>query len=197
MTHQLWTTLIRYQISPNQLYYLDCLRWRISPTSIIDEHSCKLNLKAAGYLSPDGKLSEAALSLLDEFETLLVKTKRTVAYDILGEQADDKINAYRLLFPSMRLGSGMLARQPLKDLKDRFVWFFKTYPDYDWDLVLDAAQYYVMLKQRENWQYMICSMYFIQKVDNNKSSRSELAGYCQMILDNPDILINAQNGIVL
>lgn len=192
MSHPLWITLIRYSISPNQLYYLDCVRHKIQPASIINEMQCKLTLMAMGYIDRDGNLSEGAMTILEEFEMLLVKTKKRVATEVLGQDFLDKIKEYREMFPAKRLGSGLLARQNVEELKSRFVWFFKTYPQYSWDLVLDAAQYYVMMKERENWQFMITSSYFIQKTDNiSKVSKSELANYCQLILDNPDILIEA------
>lgn len=143
-----------------------------------------------GYIDREQNLSEGALVILEEFETLLVKTKKRVAVEVLGEDFLTKIKEYREMFPAKRLSSGLLARQNVEELKSRFVWFFKTYPNYSWDLVLDAAQYYVMMKERENWQYMITSSYFIQKTDNiSKVSKSELANYCQLIVDNPDVLI--------
>lgn len=191
MSHQLWMTLIKYSISPNQLYYLDCCRQKIKPSSIIDDHQARLNCKAAGYILEDGSLSTAALQLLDEFETLLVKTKRIVATDVLGDGFLDRIKEYRELFPAKRLGSGLLARQSVQELKDKFVWFFKTYPEYGWDLVLDAAKYYNIMKEREHYQFMTTSSYFIQKTDlKSKVSKSELADYCQLILEDPDVLIN-------
>lgn len=138
-----------------------------------------------------GKLSTSALELLDEFENLLIKTKRIVATDVLGEGFMDRIKEYNQLFPAKRLNSGSLARQSLTDLKDRFVWFFKKYPEYDWDVVLDATKYYNILKEREHHMYMINSKYFIQKTDNlTKTSTSELATYCQFITDDPDVLLN-------
>jgi hypothetical protein len=96
------------------------------------------------------------------------------------------------MFPAQKLPSGELARQSVQELKDKFVWFFKTYPEFDWDLVLDATDYYVYTKQKDGYLYMINSSYFIQKTDpRTKISRSALADHCQMILDNPEILKTA------
>lgn len=196
MTHQLWTTLIRYQISPNQLYYLDCLRLKIEPQKIIDAHSCKLGLMAAGYIDRDGKLSEGAQQILNEFEMLLVKTKRKVSSEVMGEKYTAKIKEFLSFFPAKRLSSGVVAQSTVQDMIPRMIWFFKTYPEYDWDTVLDAAQYYCILKEREHFQWMMNSAYFVQKVDpTTKISRSELATYCQLITADPDLLANV-NSIV-
>jgi len=127
--------------------------------------------------------------LLDEFETLLVKTKKKVAADLLGDNFLERINEYREMFPAKRLPSGELARQSVQELKDKFIWFFKSFPDYNWDLVLDAADFYVHTKTKENHMYMVTSSHFIQKVDpRTRTWKSLLADHCQMILENPEIL---------
>lgn len=191
MNHQLWTTLIKYNVSPNQLYFLDCCRYKIKPTHLIDEDTETKVAKERGHLDKDGKLTSGAIFILDEFETLLTKTKKKVSSEILGTNALEDINTYRELFPAKRLPSGELARQTVQELRDKFVWFFKTYPEFTWELVLNATDYYVYTKEKEGFNFMITSSYFIQKTDpRTKVSKSTLADYCQMILDNPEILRN-------
>jgi hypothetical protein len=192
MSHQLWTVLIKYNVSPNQLYFLDCCRHKIQPTQLIDQEAEKQVALERGHLDQDGKLTSGAAFILDEFETLLVKTKKKVASDILGTNFLERIKEYRNMFPAVKLPSGELARQSVQELRDKFVWFFKTYPDYDWDLVLDATDYYLFTKQKDGFMYTVTSSYFIQKTDpRTKISRSALADHCQMILDNPEILKTA------
>lgn len=145
--------------------------------------------KDRGHITDDNKLSHGALFILQEFETLLSKTKKSVASDVLGTDSVNRINEYRNMFPAAKLPSGELGRQSVQELKDKFVWFFKTYPEYDWNLVLDATDYYIYTKQKDNYMYMVTSSYFIQKTDTkSKVSKSLLADYCQMLLDNPAIL---------
>lgn len=140
-------------------------------------------------MTADGMLTDKALVVLDEFEMYLVKTKKKVASEVLGEGFLEKVKEYREIFPAIRLPNGELARQTVQELKDKFIWFFKTYPNYSWDLVLEAADYYVYLKRNEEYKYMATSSYFIQKTDNQtKSVKSVLASYCQSILDDPNIL---------
>ena len=93
------------------------------------------------------------------------------------------------MFPAKRLPSGELARQTPNELKDKFVWFFKTYPEYDWGMVLDATDYYVYTKSLKNFEYTMTSSYFIKKTDpRTKETSSKLADHCQMILDEPSLL---------
>lgn len=190
MSHQHWTTLLKYSLSPNQEYLLDCYREKIVPSKdLIDEFAERQALIHKGYLSAEGKLTPTALMILDECETFKVKTKKKVTTDVLGQDFLDKIHTYRETFPAIRLSSGLTARQSVKELQDKFVWFFKTYPDFTWDLVLDAATVYNLESERNGHQFMQTSSYFIQKTDNkSKVSKSSLADYCQLILDNPAIL---------
>lgn len=112
-----------------------------------------------------------------------------MASDLLGTEALERIQTYREMFPAKRIPKVGLLRQTVQELKQKFVWFFKTYPEYDWELVLDATDYYMYTKQKENMEFMTTSSYFIQRTDTyTKTNRSLLADYCQMILDNPAIL---------
>jgi hypothetical protein len=174
-------------MSPNQLYFLDSCRHKIKPTAIIDTDNERLAAQQRGHIEPDGKLSEGAVFILDEFETFLVKTKKIVASEVLGDDGLAKIKEYRLIFPSERLPSGEFARTNIPDLKKKFIWFFKTYPEFDWDLVLNATDYYKHLKEKEGFKFMMNSSYFIQKTDpTTKIARSALADMCQNILDDPN-----------
>jgi hypothetical protein len=119
----------------------------------------------------------------------LVKRKTKITKEVLGEDFLAKVNEYREAFPAKRLPSGELARQSVQELKDKFVWFFKTYPEYDWNLVLDATDYYNILFERKRYMYMATSSYFIKKTNpQTKETTSKLADYCEMILENPKIL---------
>lgn len=189
MSHQLWTTLIKYSVSPNQIYFLDCCRSRIKPTNIINPDAEANICRAKGYINEKGELTEKALVILNEFEIFLVKTKKKIATEVLGDKFLDKIRYYRELFPSETLPSGAIGRQSVEQLKGKFVIFFNTYPQFDWPLVHLATDYYIFEKEKKGFMYMMNSTYFIQKTDNmSKTIRSELADHCEFLLDNPDIL---------
>lgn len=189
MSHQLWTTLIKWNLSPNQIYFLDCCRSNIKPNSIINQDIEKEVCIKRNLIDENGNITNEGAVILNEFETYLVKVKRKVASEVLGSDMNDRIKEYREIWPAKRLPSGELARQSAQELKDKFVWFFKTYPEYDWDLILDATDYYNEVFKRKNYMYMVTSSYFIKKTNpQSKEVTSKLADYCQEILDNPSIL---------
>ena len=183
MGHQLWNVCRKYNISPNQLYFLDSCREKIVPSSVINADAQRVICQERGWVSAEGNLTPGALFILDEFETFLKKTKSKVTKEILGEDFIKYVNEYREIFPDFRLPSKELGRQSTSTLSDRFVKFFKKYPQYDWELVLDAADYYVNYYKKTDFKYMACSLYFIEK-DNI----SKLADTCQAIIDNPKLL---------
>ena len=188
-SYQLWSTLIQYGVSPNQVYFLDCCRNKIKPAKIINEDAEAMVCKAKGLLTPDNKFTPLAVQLLNDFETFLVKTKKKVTIEVLGEDFINKVNEYRELFPKGKFPSGKLARQNIQELKDKFVWFFKTYPEYNWDLILDATDYYLFLEEKKGYSYTVCSSYFIKKTDTiSKEIKSPLADFCQLIMEDPSIL---------
>ena len=144
-----------------------------------------------GYINAEGNLTNKAAMILNEFEMLHVKTKKKVVSEVLGSDSIERIKEYREIFPAKRLPSGELARQSVQELKDKFVWFFKNYPEYDWDLILDATDYYNDVFKKKNYMYMVTSSYFIKKTNSQtKEVSSKLADYCQQILDSPNILNN-------
>ena len=189
MSHQLWNPCRTYNISPNQMYLISCYYSKISPGNVVNEKAEALICQAKGLLGIDNKLTEKGIAVLNEFETMLVKTKKKVDAEVLGPEFLEKVKEYREIFPSKRIPPhNELARQNTKTLKDNFVWFFKNYPEYSWELVLEATDYYVYCKSRENFEYMMTSSHFIKKTDPNKVVISKLADYCEMIKEDRSLL---------
>jgi hypothetical protein len=183
MGHQLWNVCRKYNISPNQLYYLDSCREKIVPSQVINAEALKVVCLERGWITPEGNLTEGAIYILDEFETFLKKTKTKITKQILGDDFMKNVNEYREMFPNKRLPSKELGRQSPSELADKFVKFFKKYPQYDWELILDATDYYVNYYKKVGFKFMVTSSYFIMKNDTSK-----LADTCQAIIDNPKIL---------
>lgn len=190
MSHQHWTPLIKWNVSPNQIYFLDCCKEKIIPAKLINAAAERIIAEQNGLITSDGNLTSKASIILNEYNGSLTKTKKKVIEDVLGLDCVNRINEYRNIFPNGKLPSGQLAKQNVQDLKAAFVWFFKTYPEFDWDVVLDATEYYVATFEKKNYLYMATSKYFIKKDDKFKNSHSILADYCQQILDNPKLLEN-------
>ncbi len=182
MSHQLWTTLIKHKVSPNQIYFLDCCRERIQPSNdLINQAAEKSICEMKGLINDQGVLTYKGLTLLQDFETFLVKTKKIVTSAVLGDVADEMINKYKDYFPK-KLATGP-GRQSVRELKQKFVWFFKNHPDYTWEDVLEAANYYRYECAQRNNEYMANSSNFIKKDTMSKESVSKLADYCQLVID--------------
>ena len=161
---------------------------KIKPTSIINEDAERMICVSKGLIDDQGNLTDKAITIVNEFETFLVKTKKKTTDAVLGPDSMENVKVYRELFPAIRLPSKELARQSVRELQDKFIWFFKTYPEYDWKIVLDAAHYYIWEYSQTAYMYMNSSSYFIKKMDiKTKKDVSKLADYCQFLLDNPDI----------
>jgi hypothetical protein len=169
---------------------MDCCRSNIKPNNIIDEDVEREICLQRNLIDAQGNLTNEGAVILNEFETYLVKVKKKIATQVLGADVNDRIKEYREIWPSKRLPHGQLARQSAQELKDKFVWFFKTYPEYDWDLILDATDYYNEVFRKKDYLYMATSSNFIKKTEITKEVSSKLADYCQEILDNPSILNN-------
>lgn len=191
MSHQLWTVLHNYRISPNQVYFLDCCRSKIKPSTLLINPTVEeMIAKTKGFIDDKGSLTFLGLSLLNEFETYLVKTKTKISSLVLGDDFIKNVNQYLDLFPKKRLPSGLYARQSIKEITEKFIWFFKNYPEYDWETILDATDYYIYIKKSQDipYKFMMTSSYFIKKSDPyTKEIKSVLADTCQEVLENPDL----------
>lgn len=147
------------------------------------------------------ELTVLGVAALDEFKMFQKKTKTKVTTEVLGKDFLDKAKEYLNAFPdSTKLVGGRiptskeLAKQGIEEIKDKLVWFRKNYPQYSWDIILDATEYYVYLKSLEDYNYMVTSSYFIKKTDpRTKETASKLADHCQLITDNPNILRDLQD----
>jgi hypothetical protein len=144
-----------------------------------------------GLINDKGILTHKAMVILDEFETLLVKTKKIVTTTVLGDDFIDRINEYKEYFPK-KLPTGP-GRQSVRELKQKFVWFFKNYPEYDWEDILEAANYYCYERSQLNNEFMTNSSNFIKKDTMSKESISKLADYCQMVKDEIEELKKKRN----
>jgi hypothetical protein len=96
---------------------------------------------------------------------------------------EDKVILYNTRFPSIKISTSQkYARSNVKTLAKAFQWFMKEY-DYSWEVIIEATERYVQEKAANEYSYMRTSMYFIRKQGDNKVWTSDLADYCQQVLD--------------
>jgi hypothetical protein len=85
----------------------------------------------------------------------------------------------------MKLPSNKPARSPIKEIVLAFREFFKEY-DYGWEIIHQAAAYYIEEEEKKGFKYTRTSRYFIRKQDSDKSWISDLAGYCELVKNGED-----------
>jgi hypothetical protein len=122
--------------------------------------------------------------LLDKGIALLDAVAKNIPYGKVDVKTFD-VDQYLILFPKGKLPSGKPARINKKVISEAFIWFFKNY-DYEWDIVMKATALYVDEFETKNYLYMKNSQYFIRKQMSDKSWDSELANYCDLIINGTD-----------
>jgi hypothetical protein len=172
---ELFDFLITKGVSPNSYYLLWSIYNGTSPQNIKVPLEMRAMLQQ-GYLDAEGKLTSKGLEIV----RVNSKSKTSVPQDV-----SDNIDKYLNLFPKGKLPSGKAARVNKKNIEDAFIWFHKNYT-YDWDTILRATWYYVDVYEKANYMYMKNSQYFIRKQNTDKSWDSELANYCDIIINGDD-----------
>ena len=155
------------------------------PCSYVSKELEVNRLISDGWLNEDLTLTDRSIIFTTEIDGYFKKSKKKTSKTLLGDNFEDNVKKYSETFPSIKLSSGKYARSNPKNLENAFRWFFETY-DYSWDTVLLAAKKYVLEYREISYQYMRTSQYFIRKQSSDKTWDSDLADYCEMILNKPD-----------
>lgn len=182
---QFFQLLVRNNLTANQFYLLYHFRQNITP-KLINVEAELMVCRYGGWITPDNNLSDKAIMVLNDAEAMFKKVKVKVSADVLGENYMDNVKTYRELFPVKTSSGSRSLRTSPEDLKDRFVWFFQKYPNFDWALVLAATQHYV--DQNKHTEYISSAANYIKKQENQGSTIiSKLANDCQAVLDGMDV----------
>jgi len=133
-----------------------------------------------GYVDENHNLTSTALKVLMDIDAGMGDDKVQKSKLIDSEFADN-VTKYRELFPK-GVVNGKALRNGTIELTNRMLWFFKNYPQYTWDHVLNATQNYIN-SFGTDLTYCKTSAYFIKKEDKNKNTISLLADWCEAELD--------------
>lgn len=177
--------LIKEEITPNSYYILHCIKTSIVPNIFVNKELETKRLITNGWLNDDLTLTIKSIILTTEIDGFFKKSKKKTSNNLLGDNFKDSIKIYNDTFPLIKLGSGKYARTNLLNLENAFRWFFESY-SYDWEIVLSATKKYVLEYKELNYQFMRTSQYFIRKQNTEKSYDSDLADYCEMIINKPE-----------
>lgn len=181
---ELLNYLSKHNLSLCEFSFLYCTQHNIDDKNSIDEKTYYY-LPQRGWLNEDYTLSVKAVNLLNHVESLFKKTKKTVKVSNLGEDADIYLEEFRLMFPSGRPAIHKKAvRSNVPELRLKFEWFFKQYPEYTWEAVFTATRNYLDDCNQEANRYMQISKYFVCKHDQKTGDiKSDLASYCEELYD--------------
>jgi len=177
---ELFNAISKHGITPNECLYLFCIKEKIT-SKYLDGNEC-INLIKKEFLKLKNKkiiLTSKGKSAVRQLNVLYTKKMKLSDIEILGNNSKEMVSKYRELFPAKKLPSGKLARNNVNTLIENFRWFFSTY-DHTWEDILKATKMYVSEYEKDEYQYMKTSQYFISKQDKHKVKVSELADYCDM-----------------
>ena len=180
---ELFQIMLKNNLTPNQVLLLFGIKQGVALPQVTTDD--KLDLEKLGFLIlENGKytMSAEAKSLIVHLDNYFTKAKKKTDAQLMGKNFVDKINAYREVFPNIKLPSGKPSRVNVKMLSESFRWFFETY-EYVWEDVINATKMYVNEYRDAEYMYMQTSQYFICKQDKHKVKSSTLADYCDMIRD--------------
>ncbi len=186
--NEIYNLLNAQNITPNEFYILHCIDINIK---------CKLPnvnlllevLKNEKFIDENNKLTLKSRNLVEEINKFFKVTKKKTDTQLMGVGYEEFVVKYSLLFPKMKLPSGKQARSDVKNLETGLKWFFNTY-NYSWETILKATAKYVDEYEMNQYMYMRTSQYFIRKQNSDRTWDSELANYCNSIIDGEDELQN-------
>ena len=161
-------------IAPLELYIL----LKISNKEILSKDTIPKSLFDEEYL----KLEKETVLLTSKGLTFLTKLLSEKPQVVLDPKL---IRNYNEIFPSKKLPSGKLARVNVQNLIPAFRWFVDNF-EYDWETILKATERYVNEYALKGYKFMQTSQYFIRKQQSDRTWSSELANYCQLMVDGED-----------
>jgi hypothetical protein len=179
---EIFNLLIKNNLSPNQLYILYCIKHKIKTNDFVNNALEVKRLQSSSWLGADLTLEGKSIILLQELDGYFKTSKKKTSTSVMGENFMENIETYLDIFPKFKLPSGKYARSDKKNLENNFKWFFESH-SYSWETILDATRKYVDEYEVNGFKYMRTSQYFIRKQGSDKTYDSELANYCDMLLN--------------
>jgi hypothetical protein len=174
--------LDKASVTPNAYHILWCIYHKRKPI-IVNYHQELRRLTQINYISTEYTLTEKGKLFTEQCEELFsngLSPKKKPLSPI--PDLDESITAYLNQFPLGKLPTGKPARVNKKNIAEAFKWFFANY-DYGWDTIMKATAYYLDTFEKDNFKFMRNSQYFIRKQNTDKSWDSDLASYCEIILN--------------
>ena len=179
---EIFNLLRKYKITPNQFYVLYNIKYKIKTEKFVNISLELTRLKNDKWLKEDNSLSSKAVIVIQQVEAFFKAQKKKTSISLMGPEFIKNLKEYSEIFPKFKLPSGKYARTNIKTLETTFRWFFDNF-DYEWETILKVAKIYVEEYEMKNYKYMRTSQYFVRKQNQDKSNDSELADYCEAMLN--------------
>lgn len=182
---EIFFKLIENNLTPNTFYVLHCIKDNIVPNNYVNKSLETTRLINDNWLNKDLTLTNKSLIFVKEIDSYFKSSKKKTSNTLLGNDYFDKIKEYVEIFPNKKLSSGKYARVNPKNLENAFRWFFENY-NYDWDTIIKATIKYEYDFSIRNYDFMRTAQYFIRKQSVDKTYESDLANYCDIIINGSD-----------
>ena len=98
---------------------------------------------------------------------------------------------YRGLFPQGVKSGGRPVRGDKASIESKLLKFIKKYPEFTPEIILTATKGYINEMKANNYMYMTCADYLIEKNQN-----SQLAALCESYIESPEISIDNQTKLL-
>jgi len=181
--NKLFQILEQHKLTPNQWYLLCYLEGGLRP-NLINAQAEAIICQQQGLLDLNYKLTDKAKGILLQTDALFKKVKARLSSELMGENYMEQVKAYHEMFPKGKHPDmNYRYRTTVKELADKFAWFFQQNQGYDWTLVMDATRVYLFEMGKNNHKLTSTDSNFIRKTDTiTKSVKSKLADYCELLL---------------
>jgi hypothetical protein len=173
------------KLTPNQFYLLYSMNQGITAPLMNTHQELRALLVDHWIKETTYELEPKALSLISKIDSYFGVQIKKSNNGLMGQDFEANAEKYNNIFPRMKLPSNKPARSPLKEIIVAFREFFKEY-DYGWEIIHQAAAYYIEEEEKKGFKYTRTSRYFIRKQDSDKSWISDLAGYCELVKNGED-----------
>jgi hypothetical protein len=173
------------KLTPNQFYLLYSMNQGITAPLMNTHQELRALLVDHWVKETTYELEPKALSLISKIDSYFGVQIKKSNNGLMGQDFEANAEKYNNIFPRMKLPSNKPARSPLKEIIVAFREFFKEY-DYGWEIIHQAAAYYIEEEEKKGFKYTRTSRYFIRKQDSDKSWISDLAGYCELVKNGED-----------
>jgi hypothetical protein len=132
-------------------------------------------LKQTGLIDESGNISMEGKLVVIEATKLYLRQVKSIK-DELDDDYKSNVEKYRDLFPA-GVVEGKRLKSTSSELTARFIWFFKSFPQFSWNTVLGATADYIESKAQE-MKFCRNASYFIKKSENG-GTISDLASWCE------------------